>query len=80
MANCTPPTVWYAHGSTPPVSMPASLIRLRSMTASMRAMISSLLAITLFLLAELLAITNRYGSGSAATVSTYTRMISRVRS
>ena len=33
-------------------------------------MISSVLAITLFLLAELFAITNRYGSGSAATVST----------
>ena len=43
-------------------------------------MISSLLVITLFLLAELFAITNRYGSGSAATVWTYTRMISRVRS
>ena len=33
-------------------------------------MISSLLAITLFLLAELFAITKRYGSGSAATVWT----------
>ncbi len=72
--------MWYAQGSTPPVSMPTSAIRLRSMTASMRAMISSLLAITLFLLAELFAITNRYGSGSAATVWTYTRMTSRVRS
>ena len=59
VASCTPPTVWYAQGSTPPVSMPTSAIRLRSITASMRAMISSLLAITLFLLAELFAITNR---------------------
>ena len=36
-------------------------------TASIRAMIRSESAMTLFLLAELLAITNRYGSGSAAT-------------
>ncbi len=55
-------------------------MRRRIITAIMRAMIRSESAITLLLLAELLAITNRYGSGSAATVSTYTRMTSRVRS
>ncbi|COX06319.1 Uncharacterised protein [Mycobacterium tuberculosis] len=45
-------------------------MRRRSITASMRAMIRSESAITLLLLAELFAITNRYGSGWAATVST----------
>ena len=60
----------YAHGSTPPMSIPSGRMRRRSITASMRAMIRSESATTLFLPAELLAITNRYGSGSAATVST----------
>ncbi|CKT65005.1 Uncharacterised protein [Mycobacterium tuberculosis] len=53
MASCTPPTIRYAHGSTPPVSIPASCMRRRSITASMRAMIRSESAITLLLLAML---------------------------
>ena len=58
-ASCTPPTMWKAHGSAPPVSIPTDTIRRRSITASMRAMICSESATALLLLAELLAITNR---------------------
>src|SRR6185436_17998942 len=53
-----------------PVSIPTSAIRRRSITPSMRAMICSEFATALLLLAELFAITNMYGSGSEATVST----------
>ena len=59
VANCTPPTIMNAHGSTPEVSIPARFIRWRSMSASIRAMIRSESAMTLFLLADELAITNR---------------------
>lgn len=58
VASCTPPTVWNAQASTPPVSMPACAMRRRSTTASIRAMICSESAMALLLLAELLAKTN----------------------
>ena len=59
VASCTPPTIMKAQGSTPRVSMPTARMRWRSTRASIRAMIRSESAMTLFLLTELFAITNR---------------------